>query len=259
MQDRLILTPFNGVFIVTFLIMTGLFVLAVVLLRKKDLRTRGVALAAIMLANFAFYWYYKAMLSMDTAYSVICEEAGKGAFTWWVELPFHLCNVNMILIPVAAVTRWRPVCSFCFFLAPLGAFMAIIMPGIGFSGYSIFLPRMLGYYITHWVIFFGGVALAALGIYRPRFRDFPVALLTTFGVALFAFCVSELLRATHLADHANYFFTVESEGNAVLDLCHKFVPLPFLYLIPCCLILLPYMCLVTVGFWLYDRRHPAAT
>ena len=249
----MIIKPFNPVFLFLFLLFTALLVGSAILLRRKSLRTRGLVLAVVMLVNFVFYWYYKAMLSMDTAYSVICEEAGKGAFTWWVELPFHLCNVNMILIPIAATTRWRPLCSFCFFLAPLGAFMALAMPGIGFEAYSIFLPRMYGYYITHMLIFFGGVALAAYGIYRPRFRDFPFTLLTTFGVALFAFSVSELLRVTHLADHANYFFTVESEGNAVLGICYRLIPLPFLYLIPCTLILLPYMALVTLGFWLYDR------
>jgi len=48
---------------------------------------------------------------------------------------------------------------------------------------------------------------------------------------------------------------VESEGNAVLGICYRLIPLPFLYLIPCTLILLPYMTLVTLGFWLYDRLH----
>ena len=34
----------------------------------------------------------------------------------------------------------RPLLSFCFFLAPLGAMMALAMPGTGFSGYSLLLP-----------------------------------------------------------------------------------------------------------------------
>ena len=117
---------------------------------------------------------------------------------------------------------------------------------------------MLGYYITHWAIFFGGVALAALGLYRPRFRDFPFTLLTTMGVAFVAFVISEAFRFAHLSDHANYFFSIESEGNPVLGLFYRVIPVPYLYLLLSIVILLPYMSLVTVGFWLYDRRYPAA-
>ena len=258
MTDRFILKPFNGVFFAVFLLFAALLVGSTFWLRKKDLRFRGVVLAAFMAVIFVYFWVYKALLAQDLAYSEICAAAGKGGFSWWEELPFHLCNINMMLLPVAALTRWRPLCSFCFFLAPLGAFMALVMPGVGFDAYSVFLPRMLGYFITHFAIFFGGVALAAYGLYRPRFHDFPGTLLTTMGIALFSFTVSELIRFNHLSDHANYFDSVESEGNAILALFYRIIPVPYIYLWLSIVILLPYMSLVTVGFWLYDRRHPVS-
>ena len=257
MTKYMIIVPFNAAFFICFAAFAALLVGSAVLLRKKDVRVRGRVLAVVMLANFLLFWYYKIALSLDAPYSEICAAAGKGGFSWWEELPFHLCNVNMMLIPAAALTRWRPLCSFCFFLAPLGAFMALIMPAVGFSGYSLFLPRMLGYYITHLLIMAGGIDLAAYGLYRPRFRDFPFTILTAMSVAFVGFVISEAFRYAHLSDHVNYFFAVESEGNPILSLFYRIIPLPYLYLIPCSLILLPYMFLVTGGFWLYEKRHGA--
>ena len=66
----------------------------------------------------------------------------------------------MILIPIAVLTNRRPLMSFCFFVGPLGALMALVMPGTGFDGYSILLPRMLGYYGTHFMVITAGFALA---------------------------------------------------------------------------------------------------
>ena len=40
----------------------------------------------------------------------------------------------MILIPIAVLRKSRPLMSFSFFLGPLGALMALVMPGNGFNG-----------------------------------------------------------------------------------------------------------------------------
>ena len=43
----------------------------------------------------------------------------------------------MILIPIAVLKKSRPLMCFCFFLGPLGALMALLMPGNGFNGYEL--------------------------------------------------------------------------------------------------------------------------
>ena len=58
----------------------------------------------------------------------------------------------MILIPVGVLTKKRPLMSFSFFLGPLGAAMALMMPGVGFENCSVLLPRMIGYYFTHFKV-----------------------------------------------------------------------------------------------------------
>ena len=161
----------------------------------------------------------------------------------------------MILIPIAVATKNRGLMSFCFFVGPLGALLALVMPGNGFDGYSILMPRMLGYYGTHFMVMIEGLALAAFGLYRPQFRDLPKTLLAILLITFAVFCINMLLRATGLHPKANYFFSVETEGNPVLEIFHHLIPYPFLYLLPGVLVLVVYMAPITFGFWIADRAH----
>lgn len=133
---------------------------------------------------------------------------------------------------------------FGFFIGPLGAMMALLMPGNGFDGYSLLLPRMLGYYGTHFMIVIEGWALVTFGLFRPRFSDLPKAVIALFFLGLTVFSINMLLRWSALHPKANYFFTVETEGNALLELFHSWLPVPFLYTIPCIGVLGVYMVLV---------------
>ena len=177
-----------------------------------------------------------------------------GGFNWWGELPLHLCNINMILIPIAVWKKSRPLACFCFFVGPLGALMALAMPGNGFDGYSLLLPRMLGYYGTHFMIVIEGWALYTFGLFRPRLRDLPRAILAVFAIAFIIFLFNMLLRWTGLHPKANYFYSVETEGNFLLEIFHRWIPIPFLYLIPSIGILAVYVLAITLPMELIERR-----
>ena len=246
-----IIRPFNPVFLACFAAFLLLLVIASLALRNKSERTRQIVLIAACVVTFLGFFVYKYFLSIDTDFDRIT--ANMGGFNWWGELPLHLCNVNMILIPIAVATKNRSLMSFCFFVGPLGATMALVMPGNGFDGYSVLLPRMLGYYGTHFMVVIEGLAVVTFGLYRPRFRDLPKTVLAILVIAFVIFCINMLLRTTGLHPKANYFFSVETEGNAVLDIFYRLIPYPFLYLLPCTLVLAVYMAVITSGFWIADR------
>ena len=42
--------------------------------------------------------------------------------------------------------------GFSFFVAPLGALMALLFPEPLFSGFSLLMPRIFGYYVTHAIL-----------------------------------------------------------------------------------------------------------
>ena len=251
-QDFWIVSPLNRLFFITFAAFILLLVIARLLLRNKSEKVRETVLVVACIITLIGFFIYKYFLSIDSDYNVIT--ANMGGFNWWGELPLHLCNINMILIPIAVLRKSRPLKCFCFFLAPLGAMMALLMPGNGFAGYSLLLPRMLGYYGTHFMIVIEGLALVCFGLYRPKFRDLPRAILAALIITFCTFLINLLLRWTGLHPKANYFFSVETEGNFLLDIFYSWIPVPFLYLIiPSVVILGTYMMLVTFPFELADR------
>ena len=251
MSDFWIMRPFGPLFCVLFAFCLLLLIAASLLLRRKSERTRALVIAISCWVTLLGFVAYKYALSVDAEFNVIT--ANMGGFNWWGELPLQLCNINLLLIPVAVLTKKRPLLGFCFFIGPLGALMAMVLPGNGFDGYPIFLPRMLGYYGTHLVVMFAALAVGTFGLYRPRMRDLPLTAATVFVVALVIFGFNMLLRYTGLHPKANYFFAVETEGNALLELFYRWIPLPFLYLLPSIVILTVYAGIVTLGFSLADR------
>lgn len=251
-MDRWIMRPCNALFFAVFAAAILILVLASLALHKKSEATRKRVLIIASIVTMVGFFVYKVFLSFDAEYDKLAT------FNWWGELPLQLCNINMILIPVAVHWNKRPLMSFCFFVGVLGAAMAVFMPGNGFGGYSLLLPRMIGFYGTHFAVIIEGLALVTFGLYKPKFRDLPMTMLSLTVIALAACGVSLLLRATGLYDKANYFFSVETEGNPVLELFHRWLPAPFLYLIPCLAILGAYtavaMAVVTTVEKLAARR-----
>ena len=249
--DLLIMKPFNALFFLTFAAFILILIIVSLIMRKRSEKAKRTLIAVTCILTFIGFFVYKYYISIDTEYDQITQNMG--GFNWWGELPLHLCNINLILIPIAVMTMKKPLLSFCFFIAPIGALMALLMPANGFSGYSILLPRMIGFYGIHFIIIICALAIATFGLYRPKFRDLPLTLLTIFLIALVVFGINMLFRVTGLHPKANYFFSVETEGNFLLEIFHKWIPVPFLYLIPSILILAPYMLLITLGFFIADK------
>lgn len=241
----LIYRPFNGTFFLCFAVFMAFLFISARILRQKPMETRRRFLAEIMVFTFIMFFVYKYCLSIDEEYSKICAENGIGEFSWWKELPLQLCNINLLLIPVAMATMNRSILNFNFFTGTLGALMAILMPSIGFSDCSILLPRMLGYYFTHFMVFTGSLAIMAYGIHTPKFRELPETAVLLLCVAFIVFLLSGLCRRTGLNGYVNYFYTWGPEGNAILELFYSVIPVPYLYEVPLILILAAYMWFVT--------------
>ena len=252
-DDFWIMRPFNKLFNGVFICFILILIIVSVLLRNKSESTKQMTLVIACICTMIGFVVYKYYLSLDKEFNIIT--ADMGGFNWWGELPLQLCNINMLLIPIAVMTKNRALSCFSFFVGPLGAMMALMMPSAGFSGYSIFLPRMLGYYGTHFMIVIEGLALVTFGLFKPRLSDLPRAILTVIIIAFVVFLFNLFLRWTGLFPKANYFFSVETEGNFLLEMFHKWIPIPFLYLLPSIVILGAYMVIITIPFELIERLH----
>ena len=238
--------PFNSVFFGVFGILILILILVSLALRGKSVKLKKGIIVTASLLTLAGFFVYKYYLSIDPDYDLL--RSAMDGFNWWGELPLHLCNVNMILIPIAVLSDKEELKAFCFFVGPLGAMMALAMPGAEFNGFSLLIPRMLGYYGTHFLVVIEGLSIVTFGLYKPKFKDIPKTALATFLIAFVVFMINMIMRWTGLYARANYFFSVETEGNFLLEIFHGWLPYPFLYLIPCVFILTAHMLIVTSGF-----------
>lgn len=253
-MDKLIFSPFSPVFFA----LLGLTVLVgFILIRankdkteEKKRRAVGIFYGAILVIFIA----YKISLIFDANYNVILKEAGIGGFSLWNELPLNLCNINMIFMILAMATNSKVFKSFAFYFGTLAAFMPLVMPSAGFECYSILEPRVLGYCITHCALLLCTPLLWGLKLFKPEFKDILLTLVTAILVMFFATAVSLAFRKFGLFSGTNYFFSVDPEGNPILELFHSWIPIPGVYLLPCTGIMVPYMLILTAIYRLCNKK-----
>jgi uncharacterized membrane protein YwaF len=184
----------------------------------------GLCAAATVLFLLEKYW-----LSLDAEY--LATQTG-GGFDVLSELPLHLCNVDMLLIPVALLSRRRALLAFCCLSAPLGALMALATPLTVFSGSSLLLLRNIGYYGTHSLLVVAGLGPFTLGLFRPAFRDLLPAVALLLAAQTAMHLVNTALRMSGASPGANYFFTYGPENSGILELLWGLAPIPFVYELP---------------------------
>ena len=124
------------------------------LFRKKSEVWKTNFLIVLCAVNLLIFFVYKAFLSVDAEFLRI---DGAERFNWLNELPIQLCNINLFLIPIGLLTKKRFLLGFSFIIAPLGAMMALLFPEPAFHGFSLLVPRILGFYLTHALIFVCGM------------------------------------------------------------------------------------------------------
>ena len=246
LKEKLIVSPFNSVFwmLTTFFA----FLLAALSFLAKEWNggTKTFVFVSICLFTCISFFLYKYALSFDSEYDRLTQYIG--GYNWWGELPFHLCNINMILLLVAVLGDFHSLKSFCFFIGPLGAAMALLMPGSGFDHAYLFLPRIIGFYGTHFMIVIEALMLVTFGFYKPVYGDIPKAMVILVVLGLLMHGLNLLLRCSGLNRRSNYFFTMETEENSFLNLLRSLIPYPFLYLLPLFPLPALYMCLVVWFF-----------
>ena len=235
--------PFSGVWFV----LLGLTILSILgiwaAFRNRSEKSKTAFLVGVCLFNIVLFFVYKLMLSRDAEFLQII---GQQHFNWFNELPIQLCNINMFFIPLGVLLKKRFLTGFSFFVASLGAVIAISFPEPAFSGYPLWEPRIIGFYLTHMLLVVCGVSLATLGFFRPQLRDLPRICGFLLLLATGIHGVNAQLRLT-VCPYANYFFTYGADIS-ILKAMWRFIPVPLLYELPAVLLLLAYMAAVTLPF-----------
>lgn len=244
----MVLNSFNWVHWLMLICPVFLTVVIFLLFRNASEKARMVFLVSLCAFNVVVFFVYKWVLSADAEF---VQAAGLKEFNWLNELPLQLCNINMFLIPISLLTKNRPFMGFSFVLAPLGAYMALLFPEPAFRGFSLWNPRMVGFYLTHILIVVAGLSLATLNFFRPRKKDILGIFLAFSTLGVGAHLFNTVMRLTGLSVDCNYFYTYGSDIS-ILNLFWKWIPVPLLYLLPALLILFAYLGILFLVFYLLD-------
>ncbi len=220
------------------------------LLRNKSEKIRKNVIIGISIFNIIFFIIYKYWLSKDPEFLTINNY---DFFNLWSELPLQLCNISMFLIPLGLIFKKDALLSYGYFITPLGAFMAICFPESAFTGFDIFIPRNLGFYGTHVLLFISGISLVTLKLFKPSYKKIVTPTITLLALAFIMFLVNTVLRNT-VSPEANYFYTYET-NIPILSTFYKWLPVPFLYEIFTVLILVPYTLLMVMLYKLLSKRN----
>ena len=210
-------------------------------LRRKSREEKLRALWLFSIYAIVYLVVYKTILFLDSGYDA----------QFFNELPINLCNLSLFFALIAARKDCRFLQAFLFYICPLGALMALLMPCDGFYDVPFWLPRCIGYWGFHLAVPVLSLAFTTSGLYRPRYRDIPAALGVLLGIALFDHGVNVLLRPS-LCPEANYCFTFGIEGNPLTEFLMRLIPVPALYLLP---LMIPAALVLCAMCWLANLPY----
>ena len=153
------ITPFRGLHLLCFAYGNGGAAHILAAGGKPEAR-RSRFLIGVCLFNLALFAGYKLSLSMDAAYVRAYYPNGFNIFN---ELPLHLCNINLFLIPIG-LWKLQPlntgICLLCG--APRRADGAAL-PGAAVLRLFVVPAANFGYYVTHALLVVCGLSLATMG------------------------------------------------------------------------------------------------
>ncbi|MDR1441912.1 MAG: YwaF family protein [Bifidobacteriaceae bacterium] len=146
-------------------------------------------------------------------------------------MPLQLCSLATFSLIPAIVLRVNWLRGLVYFIGCLAGFLALFSPASGIEGVGVLTPLSIGFFGSHGLNVVIGALIAALGLYRPSYRE-AFKTLGAFGILVAIMAMINLGVRTTVLAQANYFYFFDPEGAQILVLLHNWVGLPVLYLLP---------------------------
>ena len=212
-------------------------------LRNRTEKTKRVVLLCLAIFNALIYIAYKIVMAFTFDVFIILKE-----------LPLHLCNLNLILIPLAILTNNKLLMSYLYYVGLLAAFAGIMFFDSVFLGKNVFSFVVLVYFIYHAILLVFPLLLVSLKLFTPSLSYVWKALVVLVSLALIMHLVNLLFIHTGWCVEANYFYTMGMPDNPVLGMLMKLIPIPFLYYLPVAPVLYGFDVLITLPQILIEKR-----
>ena len=228
----------NYLFIILMIIFMGLPIASYFIFRNKTQTAKDTFIWILIIISFFMTWGIY-------IYSLFVDEYQRIHFI--ARLPFHLCSINPVLYGVVFAFRrkWGRITDYfyqyMFYIGSAGALMGLLIPPSDCIGY-FFKYNVYSYWIKHGLIFAIPLCMVSLGYLKPRIKDMWKAsfILLCFLVVMTG--VDYLLTwVSHLQgvyDTVNFFYILKAD-NFVLKFFYDIIPLPFFYMLPMIIIVIP--------------------
>lgn len=158
MEGFLIMEPGSPAFFMMLALTAAMVLIIYKIMKDRTKRQKQVFLSVFYAVNLLIFFLYKYALSVDPEYPGIM---GIDRFCWYDELPLHICNIVLLLMTFVPFSDRRFLLADAYIFSVLGGTVAVLLPVAGFTGCSVFLPRVTGYYFTHMMV------LSAAPLLRP--------------------------------------------------------------------------------------------
>ena len=242
----MIMEPFNLTHVLTITILPVVLFLAVnLILKKKSESAKRNILLLICLLNIILYIIYKIVyaLNPDNEFDIL------------LNLPLHVCNINLILLPLAVLLKNKALMAYQLYFGTVLAALALLTIDADFMSKPLFEFTCFIYFYYHSMLVILPFMLVKHKFFRPSFKNVWQPTVILIALTIMAHIINVIFRATGIAPEANYFFTYGLRGSFFTELYWKIIPYNFFYLLPSLLSFAPYIILITLPFYLSDRKQ----
>ncbi len=167
-------------------------------------------------------------------------------------LPFHMCSIHALLLPVTVATRHRVLGMFSLFCC-LGAALALLA-NTAQAHFEILSATFFFYYVPHTLEVSVPLLLLTTGLIRPAGRAVLPTSLFTVGIYTAVHFINLAINR-HADAHGliggegtplsvNYMFSLSPAGNPVLEFFYKCIPHPYWYMYAAVPLLVVYLLLL---------------
>lgn len=170
-------------------------------------------------------------------------------------LPLQLCNMGVILTPIALKTQHTTILDFLCYACGCGALAAILIVSKEYQQtYSLFT---FTFYVFHFLIFLIPLLLSTWGFYalKPTFKNAKTITLILMVVSLLIHGFNVFLNQFEIP--ANYFFTIQSLSiptNKAFEWFASLIPFDYFYMYLVFPILYLYMYAIKKIVWFFSSR-----
>ena len=132
---------------------------------------------------------------------------------WLYNLPLFLCSIQLITIPLAALSKGRlkeASLDFVFIFGLLGAVLGTYLAGNNYAAYPVLSFDNVVSGITHSISGFCALYIGISGMKSMKRKNIPITFCILIGFGIAAFAVNYLGRPTY---NFNYMFLVRGDGT----------------------------------------------